>query len=134
MLHTKFINGGIGVCLVGAGHVTADEMLQAKLALAEQAESVKGLCFAIVDFQEVTLLTLTAEDLHRFVEIDMRMVPLVPNLAVAVVAPKEHMFGLARMWEVFAERTGWKTGVFRCSAKACTWVAELCSSVYSRRN
>ncbi|MBZ5535614.1 MAG: hypothetical protein LAO31_06630 [Acidobacteriia bacterium] len=40
---------------------------------------------------------------------------------LAVVAPKDYMFGLARTWEALVDSAGWQTAVFqtRLDAEAC---------------
>jgi hypothetical protein len=47
-------------------------------------------------------------------------VPRAP--AVAIVAPSDLAFGIARMWEAFAEVTRWNTHVFRSRAEADPWL------------
>ena len=127
MFQTTFIESGAGVCFVATGAVTADEIRRAKTALAACDNGARQIRFAIVDFQEATELTMSIDDLRRLIDVDMRLAALTPAAVVAIVAPKEHMFGMARMWESLAEATGWKTGVFRSSTDACRWVAQRCA-------
>jgi len=51
-------------------------------------------------------------------------------MRVAVVAPLDFGFGLFRMWEVFAEKTGWRISVFRSRALADPWVQRTSESGY----
>ena len=48
----------------------------------------------------------------------------VRDASVAIVAPKDSLFGMARMWEVYVEATGWRTKVFRSSEEALPWVVQ----------
>ena len=124
MFQTTFIERGFGLCFVGTGIVTAGEMHKAKLELWACEDTLRRVTFALVDFQAATEMALESADIHRIVEIDMRLAAMRPNLVVAIIAPKDHIFGLARMWETLAESTGWKTGVFRSSGEACKWVTQ----------
>jgi hypothetical protein len=126
MFQTTFIEQGAGVCFVGSGIVTAGEIGRAKIALSECEETARRIRFAIVDLQEATQLPLNIDDLRRLAGFDMQLALLIPDAVVAVVAPKDYMFGIARMWEVLAEATGWKISVFRSSGEACKWVTQQC--------
>lgn len=112
------------MCFVGTGVVTAEDLCRATLALSKSKEVARRITFGFVDFEAVTRLQLDTADLRRLVEIDLQLAALVPDAVVAIAAPKDHMYGLARMWEVLAEETGWKTGVFRSSREACLWVIQ----------
>jgi hypothetical protein len=41
---------------------------------------------------------------------------------VAVIAPADVSFGLARMYEAFADRIPWDFAVFRTARKALAWL------------
>jgi hypothetical protein len=127
MFVAKCIEHGAGVCFVGTGIVTAPEISEAKLALFASEELVKRIVFAIVDFEAASQVIAETADIRRIIQIDLQLAALIPNVVVAVIAPKEHMYGLARMWEAMAECTGWKTGVFRSSSDACKWVTQNCA-------
>ena len=46
----------------------------------------------------------------------------VPGLLVALVAERNVVFALARMWEAFIEGIGWETKIFPSLAEAQDWV------------
>ena len=125
MFQTMFVEGDAGILFVASGIVTADEIRSAKLQLLSQADRVQRIRFALVDFRNASDLIVDTEGLRRIVDVDRQLATLLPGACVAVVAPKDHMFGLARMWEVSVEATGWKTWVFRSAADACGWLRAL---------
>jgi len=45
-----------------------------------------------------------------------------PRAAVAIVAPKDEVFGMARMWEMMVVFTEWKIQVFRSREEADLWL------------
>ncbi len=72
---------------------------------------------------DVTELSITRDDVLEFVQVDMQIALIVPRpLAVAIVASSDLAFGIARMWEAFAEVTRWNTHVFRSRAEADPWL------------
>jgi hypothetical protein len=122
MFSTWLIEEGRGLMFVGSGCVTWREIYEAKTELAARKDIVRPVPFAIIDLEAITALQLDAEELRQLASIDLFLATLSPGAVVAVVAPQDHVFGMARMWEVFAEPTGWRIRVFRSREEACAWV------------
>ena len=122
-LSTEFRSDGRGLELVGSGVLTAQEILEAKRALLRSPERLKDLHYALIDVSNITELRVTHDDVLEFVTADMQIALIVPRqMAVAVVAPTDLAFGVARMWEGFAEVTRWNRHVFRSRAEAEPWL------------
>ena len=119
---TEFIEQGRGLVLTGSGLITARDIHDVKTALLAQESLLRQVAYAIVDLKAVTELKLTAAELRGLVKLDLHLAKLLPHAAVAIVAAADHPFGMARMWEVLAEDTGWQTAVFRTRAQAEAWV------------
>ena len=109
---------------VGSGTVKASEIFEAKATL--DLNRLKAVLFAIVDFQETQELDLTMNEIRDLARVEETLSQSAPNTCVAIVAPKDPHFGLARMWEIFVETSGWKTGVFRTFKEACCWARHNC--------
>jgi len=62
---------------------------------------------------------------RRLIEVDRSLVELIPRTAIAIVAPKDELFGLSRMWEMMVGVPGWETRVFRSRADAEAWLATV---------
>jgi hypothetical protein len=120
---TEYLSDGRGVQFAGSGVLTAQEVLEAKTGLWRSPERLKGLHYALIDMSDVTEVHITRDDVLEFVVADMQIALIVPRrVGVAIVAPGDLAFGLARMWEVFAEVTHWNTHVFRSRAEAEPWL------------
>ena len=78
--------------------------------------------YFISDLAGVTDLQVSVEEIRKLSIAEVRTAPLIPHLAMAVVAPSDFIFGMARMWQVFARETGWNLGVFRSRSEAEAWV------------
>ena len=118
----EIVNDGRGLRLIGSGILTGAEMIAATNDLEANPDLFRRLVFGLVDLREVTELRLTGEDVKALAHMDRRLALVNPSLCVAVVAPKGVVFGMARMWEVLAEPTGWPTAVFRDMADAEIWI------------
>ncbi len=76
----------------------------------------------IVDLTTATRIELSAEDVQRLADQDRRAVDVIDRVAIAVVAPKDFAFGLARMWEAYADAPDVVTAVFRDLDTARDWL------------
>lgn len=122
----NFTKDGKGVLRKGSGVLKGQEIIDGGLALLADEDRLRGLAYGRVDFTEVTNIEITPDDIHRIVDTNKRMAKLNPRAVVAIIAPGDAVFGIARMWETLAETTGWKTKVVRTAAEADTWLeAEL---------
>ena len=111
---TEWVSEGRGVYLAGTGLLTG---------LLRESDSLKRLHYGLIDLTDVTELRVTRDDVLEFVQVDMQIALIVPRpLAVAIVAPGDLAFGIARMWEAFAEGTRWNTHVFRSRTEADPWL------------
>jgi len=77
----------------------------------------------LVLLDEVTPLEAAADEVRRVIDIDRRLVDFIPRAAVAILAPKDEIFGMARMWELMAGVfPGWQIRVVRTRAEADAWL------------
>jgi hypothetical protein len=121
---TEFVDGGRGVLRVGSGIVTSVEILDATRELQGDPERAGRLRYGLVDLTEVTELRLTSQDMRRIAEASLKIAKLVPGGVVAIIAPKDHDFGMARMWEHLVDEADWITRVFRNRVEADAWIRE----------
>jgi hypothetical protein len=68
---------------------------------------------------------MQTENIRAKAGMDKIAAEINPDVVVALIASKNVMFGLTRMWEVFVDQIGWKTKVFRSKTEAEVWIKEL---------
>jgi hypothetical protein len=119
-LATDFQDGGRTLFLSGSGVLTGHELIDATEALLVQPERVGRITRAMVLLANVTVLDITPDQIRRLVGLDQQLARMAPRVAVAIVAPKEYMYGLARAWEALVDSTGWQTAVFHSRLDAET--------------
>ena len=96
--------------------------MDAENVLLTTEDKVRDITFSLVDLSDVTRFEVTSDEIHRIADVAKRIALLAPHIVVAVIAPGDYVFGLARMWETLVESTGWTTAVVRSKAEADAWV------------
>ncbi len=109
---------------VGSGRLTGHEIIGAKQALLTTEDQVRLVRAFLVNLANVDVLEISGEEMRQIIGLDAQLSALAPHAAVAIVAPRDHVFGLARMWEAHADTVGWTTAVFRSAAEANAWLEQ----------
>jgi hypothetical protein len=122
---------GAGLLFICTGNVTAKDLLDAKDRLLETPTRLRECRFAIVDLGLASSLQLSADEVRKIADRDRDLAVITrPGLPVAVLAPTDVAYGLARMWEVFVENTGWETIIFKIRDEGEDWVRQKASALY----
>jgi len=124
MYTRAYQDNGRLLLLYGSGVLTGAELVSTTRSLVENEDAARRVDTVLVLLEEITRLDVSADDIRKVVEIDRRLVELIPRAVVSIVAPKDDVFGMSRMWEMMVEFTGWKTRVFRTRTEADAWLAE----------
>jgi hypothetical protein len=108
--------------LVHKGRIPDDEFLTFYKSLFE-SDSFDLSMNLLVDLREADSGPRSPEVLRKFAEfmrVTLANVTVRPR--VAVIAPKDLSFGLARMYEVLADSVHWDFVVFRVMDAALAWL------------
>jgi len=119
---TEFVEDG--VIHLGTGVVEGAEIIAAAVEEHRIDDRARRLKFGLVDLTDVTDLRVTSEQVRRVAEENLMLSKLAPGAVVAVVAPSDLMFGMARMWQAFASRTEWQIQIVRSRAAATAWLRD----------
>lgn len=108
--------------LVHVGSTPDDEFLAFYKSFFE-SDAFDPSMNLLVDLREADSSTRSSEILQRFAEfVRMTLKDATTNTKVAVVAPRDLTFGLARMYEVFTDPVPWNFVVFRAMDAALAWL------------
>ena len=126
-LKTEITPDGKGLLFTGTGHVAGIELIQSKIELLKDSARIRGVTFGRVDLTGITSFKMSTDEVHQLVELDKRIAAITPDAVVLVIANRDHDFGLARMWEMLAEETGWRMAVLRDRAEGERWLESMLS-------
>ena len=110
------------VIFVHTGRVPDDEFLTFYKSFFE-SDTFKPPINILVDLRETNSSSRSPEALLGFAEsIQTKLAAITASTKVAVVAPKDRSFGLARMYEILAGSVQWNFVVFRAMDAAFAWL------------
>jgi hypothetical protein len=123
-IEVEVLQNGTGLLLLCRGNLTGKDKIEIMERLLASPELVSNLRYMVID-QGAAHLDLSAEEVRIIAEQDRRMAQIAPpGVVVAMIAPREVDYGMARMWQVLVEETGWDTKVFRSFDEADSWLRE----------
>jgi hypothetical protein len=123
-VETVFLHGGVSVHRIASGDVTGQDFVAADNELLAMPEQLARCRYVIMDFTSISRMNISGADVRQIADLEQRMAAVQPHVTVAIVAPTDVAFGMSRMWEVLAEKTGWETMVFRTRPEAEEWVGQ----------
>lgn len=110
------------IIIVHSEKVTDDEFLSFYTKLYN-SQTFDPSVNMLVDLRETNSALRSSEVLHMFADfVKRRLEDVSTRPKVAVVAPKDLSFGLARMYEAFADSVPWNFAVFRAMDAALAWM------------
>lgn len=110
------------IIIVHTGTIKDDEFLAFYKSLFK-SDSFDPSMNLLVDLRETDSTPRTSDALHQFAEFARRILgDTATRQKVAVVAPNDISFGLARMCEVFSVDLPWDFVVFRSIDAALVWI------------
>lgn len=121
--HIEWTDEDRTVLCSGSGVVTGREILRAMETCLARPERMRSLVRATIVLSGITELEVSADDVRSIASINAQLAHQNPHAAVAIVAPRNSAFGIARMWEAYVVDTGWHTGVFRTLPEAEAWLS-----------
>ena len=118
----RFTEDGKGIIQEAWEVLRVEEMEDALREVQANEQAFRNVIYVLSDLSKVTKMPVSVDEVRHIAAKDRPMGPLNPNLISATVAPTDVIFGLARMWQVFVTRDGWKAEIFRSRIEAEEWL------------
>lgn len=123
-IDVTYLDDGVGISWLGGGIVTGQDLIDASEETFGPEERLKQIRYALVDFTHIDGVSILPADIREKAILNGRAARVAPDAVVALVAEKDLMFGLARVWDAYVERLSWETEVFRSVGDAESWIRE----------
>ena len=125
-IEIEYLDDGLGVLVTGEGLVTGKDIISSNNQIFSSAEKMTKNKYGLIDYSNITQFEVSTPEVEIIASQDQKASEYIPDGIVAVVAKKDLVFGINRMWEVVVENTGlqWETMVFRDREDAEAWIRE----------
>lgn len=120
----EMLDSGRGVEFIGSGDLAGAEIVEVKQRLLADEDAVRRWKFGYVLLTNLDSFQITVDEVRAIAALDKRLSVLTPEVVLAVIAPRDHDFGMARMWESVLDIPGWTTAVFRTRGEAEAWMLD----------
>jgi len=117
-----YVDGKRGVILTCTGVVTGAEVIDVNKEIYRRDETAAPLLYQLIETDGLTGVNISTRELHDIADQDVAASRTIPNSVIAIYVSQDLPYALARMWQVFVERSGWETNVFRERAEAEAWL------------
>lgn len=111
-----------GVVIKAVGVISGQELLNANLTLCQAQCKQEPFAYQLMDFLEADKLTITSEEIRVLAGHSIKSAEYNPAMVLAVVTSKDHVYGLARMWQAYLGSSPIKSGVFKDMEQAKQWI------------
>ena len=113
-----------GVITIYSGVVTDEDLLQSANDKCSSVEKIKSYRYALTDCTNVTELNVTTDAVIKNAEIAKSAFAINSNIIFVAAVPTDLMYGLSRLWQVYADESDGQTKVVRSREEADIWLAE----------
>ena len=111
-----------GVVVTASGTVTGQEILEGGDTVYATEALINKTSYVLTDFTVASHVEANAEEVRRMAQQDLAAAKVNPSILTVVVSPDDLVYGLSRMWAVYAESFPFEPKVFRDRAQAEDWL------------
>ena len=118
------LDNGRGVRRSFWGVLSGAELIASLEESLQSEATLRGYRYSLLDFSAIVDLDLSQDDLLTLAGLTSRISALNPDILVAIIAPQDIIFGLARMWEAYADESCCEMHIARSPTEAEGWLRE----------
>ena len=120
------LDEGRGNLVIGRGVVTGEEFVNAlRSHFSQDEDKFRNYKYSLTDHSAVTaIIDVSVGDVRTIAQLCRQASRVNPDAVVAVVADRNVLFGLTRMWEMLQDGSGWTVKAFRTRDAAEAWIRE----------
>ena len=113
-----------GIITVYSNTVDDAEYIDSIKARWEKTDFTKKCRYTLSDFTSVTELTVTSDGIRDAAQLCLAASKHNKSILVVAILPTDLEFGMGRMWQVYADETGWNSFPARDMKTAKEWLNE----------
>lgn len=113
-----------GVFTTYFGVVTDSDIIASLKERIESKKRVENYRYVISDYSGAEEFKVTTEGIKQNALIAVRASESNRKGVLVAILPRDHEYGMGRMWQAYADDSGWKTYIARDKKEAYDWINE----------
>lgn len=122
------LDDGKGVLIRGFGNVEGIDMINAMKEIFDDEETIKNFRYGICDYSEIEHFNITHDQIFSLSMIHIDASKENPDIVVGFAINKPLIYGLVRIWMVYANLTGWTVNIKKDLSSIQKWVEKQLSA------
>ena len=124
-IQIRDLDGGLGNIITGKGDVEEQELFEAlRKHLTQDKDKFKKYKYSLSDYSALQKFNISTKNIEQIANYCKISSEVNHDAVVAVVAGRDLIYGLARMWERLVDGTGWEIKIFRNRKDAEVWIKD----------
>ena len=124
-IEIKYSDSGTGTIVTGSGKITDEEYISFyRKHLSKDGESLHKYKYNLTDWSDVANVEISIDAITEIAFLSKEAAEIDPGCVTAIVATKELLFGLSRMWETQSSNSESTVRVFWDRAAAEDWIRQ----------
>ena len=119
-----FLDDELGTITEFHGALTDELLIHCTKERYSYPERNKKFKYIICDFSNCTEINISTDTVKIVAQMAIEVSKVNKNITIAGAMPKDLVFGLGRMWQAYADETGWNSNMFHSRLEAENWVKE----------
>lgn len=120
----EYLDNKQGVLIRAEGEVDGAEMVNVMHQIFSDEETIKNFRYGVVDYSEIETFDITHDQIFALSKIHIDASKINSNIVVGFAIKKPLVYGLVRIWMVYANITGWKVNIEKDLPTIRKWVKE----------
>jgi len=113
-----------GVLIRAWGNVDGSDMISSMRRIFSDDETIRNYRYGIVDYSNIATFNISHDQIFSLAKIHIEASKINPHIIVGFAIEKPLVYGLVRIWMVYANMTGWKVNIEKDLESITRWVKE----------
>jgi hypothetical protein len=105
-----------------AGPLDETALIDAHREAFAEEDRLRGYVWALIDYAGADAINFTRAGMRTVIELDLYASAINPDILVAMIARKDAIYGIIRMWQGMAAGIPWQSEIFRNRRNAVAWL------------
>jgi len=119
----SFSHNNTGAIITASGYVSGEDLIQAISQVFLDETTTRTYRFGLVDFSTIDTLDMSVQQIIDLSKTHVAASKWNKDIVVCFAINKDVVYGLVRIWQAYAELTGWEIRLTRSLEETKEWLS-----------